>query len=40
MIPWEQAVKIFLFGFSGVFITLGILVIIIFVISKIAALFK
>ena len=26
MIPWGQAIKIFVFGFSGVFITLAILV--------------
>ena len=26
MIPWEQAVRIFVFGFSGVFITLAILI--------------
>jgi Na+-transporting methylmalonyl-CoA/oxaloacetate decarboxylase gamma subunit len=40
MIPWEQAVKIFVFGFSGVFITLAILVIAILFLGKVISLFK
>jgi Na+-transporting methylmalonyl-CoA/oxaloacetate decarboxylase gamma subunit len=40
MIPWEQAVRIFVFGFSGVFITLAILVITILVLGKVINLFK
>jgi Na+-transporting methylmalonyl-CoA/oxaloacetate decarboxylase gamma subunit len=40
MIPWEQAVRIFVFGFSGVFITLIILVIAILTLGKVISLFK
>jgi Na+-transporting methylmalonyl-CoA/oxaloacetate decarboxylase gamma subunit len=40
MIPWEQAVRIFVFGFSGVFITLAILVITIIVLGKVITLIK
>ena len=40
MIPWDQAVRIFVFGFSGVFITLIILVITILVLGKVISLFK
>ena len=39
MIPWDQAEKIFVFGFSGVFITLIILVIAILVLGKVISLF-
>ena len=37
--PWEQAVRIFIFGFSGVFLTLAILVITILTLGKIIRLF-
>jgi Na+-transporting methylmalonyl-CoA/oxaloacetate decarboxylase gamma subunit len=40
MIPWEQAVRIFVFGFSGVFITLAILVLTILILGKVMSLFK
>jgi Na+-transporting methylmalonyl-CoA/oxaloacetate decarboxylase gamma subunit len=40
MIPWDQAVNIFVFGFSGVFITLVILVIAIIVLGKFISLFS
>jgi Na+-transporting methylmalonyl-CoA/oxaloacetate decarboxylase gamma subunit len=40
MIPWEQAVRIFVFGFSGVFVTLAILVIAILVLGKVITLFN
>ncbi|MBN1255169.1 MAG: OadG family protein [Deltaproteobacteria bacterium] len=40
MIPWGQAVKVFVFGFSGVFTTLIILVITILVLGKLINLFK
>jgi Na+-transporting methylmalonyl-CoA/oxaloacetate decarboxylase gamma subunit len=40
MIPWEQALNIFVFGFSGVFVTLAILVITIIVLGKVITLFK
>ena len=40
MIPWDQAVNIFVFGFSGVFITLIILVIAILVLGKVISLFN
>ena len=37
--PWEQAVRIFVFGFSGVFLTLSILVVTILTLGKIIRLF-
>lgn len=37
--PWEQALRIFVFGFSGVFLTLAILVVTIFTLGKIIRLF-
>jgi len=37
---WEQAVRIFVFGLSGVFVTLGILVIAIIVLGKIVKIFQ
>ena len=37
--PWEQAVRIFVFGFSGVFLTLAILVVTILTLGKIIRLF-
>jgi Na+-transporting methylmalonyl-CoA/oxaloacetate decarboxylase gamma subunit len=40
MVPWEQAIRIFVFGFSGVFVTLGILVVAILILGKIVTLFK
>jgi Na+-transporting methylmalonyl-CoA/oxaloacetate decarboxylase gamma subunit len=40
MIPWEQALRIFIFGFSGVFATLIILVIAILVLGKVISLFS
>lgn len=40
MIPWGDAVRIFLFGFSGVFITLALLVIAIQILGKIINLFR
>ena len=40
MIPWDQAVRIFVFGFSGVFVTLIILVIAILVLGKVIRLFN
>lgn len=40
MIPWGDAVRIFLFGFSGVFITLALLVIAIQILGKIISLFR
>lgn len=40
MIPWEQAERIFVFGFSGVFVTLALLVIAILVLGKVVNLFK
>jgi Na+-transporting methylmalonyl-CoA/oxaloacetate decarboxylase gamma subunit len=40
MIPWDQALRIFVFGFSGVFITLIILVIAILVLGKVISLFS
>lgn len=40
MIPWDQAVRIFVFGFSGVFITLAILVIAILILGKAMSLGK
>jgi Na+-transporting methylmalonyl-CoA/oxaloacetate decarboxylase gamma subunit len=40
MIPWGQAVRIFVFGFSGVFVTLVILVIAILILGKVMTLFK
>ena len=40
MIPWEQAIRIFVFGFSGVFVTLGILVVAILILGKFVNLFK
>jgi Na+-transporting methylmalonyl-CoA/oxaloacetate decarboxylase gamma subunit len=40
MIPWGQAVRIFVFGFSGVFITLAILVVTILILGKVMNLFK
>ena len=40
MIPWDQAVNIFVFGFSGVFITLIILVIAILLLGKVISLFS
>lgn len=40
MIPWEHALRIFLFGFSGVFVTLAILVIAILILGKVVKLFK
>jgi Na+-transporting methylmalonyl-CoA/oxaloacetate decarboxylase gamma subunit len=40
MIPWEQAVRIFVFGFSGVFVTLAILVIAILILGKVMSLGK
>jgi len=40
MIPWEQAAKIFVFGFSGVFVTLIILVIAILFLGKVISLFN
>lgn len=36
---WEQALRIFMFGFSGVFVTLGILVIAIIVLGKVVKIF-
>jgi Na+-transporting methylmalonyl-CoA/oxaloacetate decarboxylase gamma subunit len=39
MIPWDQALRIFVFGFSGVFITLIILVIAILTLGKVISLF-
>jgi len=38
--PWEQAVRIFIFGLSGVFITLGVLVIAIIILGKVAKIFQ
>lgn len=38
--PWEQALRIFVFGFSGVFLTLAILVIAILTLGKVIRLFK
>lgn len=38
--PWEEAVKIFVFGFSGVFLTLAILVIAILTLGKVVRLFN
>jgi Na+-transporting methylmalonyl-CoA/oxaloacetate decarboxylase gamma subunit len=40
MIPWDQAVRIFVFGFAGVFITLAILVLAILVLGKVISLLK
>lgn len=40
MIPWDQAVRIFVFGFLGVFITLAILVITILILGKVISLFN
>jgi len=40
MILWEQAFRIFLFGFCGVFVTLGILVITILILGRVVNLFK
>jgi len=40
MIPWEQAIRIFVFGFSGVFVTLAILVVAILILGKFVNLFK
>jgi Na+-transporting methylmalonyl-CoA/oxaloacetate decarboxylase gamma subunit len=40
MIPWEQAMRIFVFGFSGVFVTLAILVIAILILGKVISLVK
>lgn len=40
MIPWDQAIRIFVFGFSGVFITLAILVITILILGKLMSLFN
>jgi Na+-transporting methylmalonyl-CoA/oxaloacetate decarboxylase gamma subunit len=40
MIPWEQAVRIFIFGFSGVFVTLAMLVIAIVALGKVISLFN
>jgi Na+-transporting methylmalonyl-CoA/oxaloacetate decarboxylase gamma subunit len=40
MIPWDQAVRIFVFGFVGVFITLAILVLAILVLGKVISLLK
>lgn len=37
--PWEQALRIFVFGFSGVFLTLAILVVTILTLGKIIHLF-
>lgn len=36
---WEQAVRMFMFGFSGVFVTLGILVIAIVILGKVVKTF-
>ena len=38
--PWEQAVRIFVFGFAGVFLTLAILVSAILILGKVIRLFK
>ena len=40
MIPWDQALNIFIFGFSGVFVTLIILVLTILTLGKVISLFK
>ncbi|GEM_PF-5832678 len=40
MIPWEYAFRIFLLGFSGVFVTLGILVIAILIMGKVVKLLR
>ena len=40
MVPWDQAVRIFVFGFLGVFSTLAILVIAILVLGKVIHLFN
>jgi Na+-transporting methylmalonyl-CoA/oxaloacetate decarboxylase gamma subunit len=40
MVPWDQAVRIFVFGFVGVFITLSILVVAILILGKIISLFN
>jgi Na+-transporting methylmalonyl-CoA/oxaloacetate decarboxylase gamma subunit len=40
MIPWEQAMRIFVFGFSGVFVTLAILVLAILTLGKVISLFN
>jgi Na+-transporting methylmalonyl-CoA/oxaloacetate decarboxylase gamma subunit len=37
--PWEEALKIFVFGFSGVFLTLAILVVTILTLGQIIRLF-
>ena len=37
--PWEQALRIFVFGLSGVFLTLAILVVTILTLGKIIRLF-
>jgi len=39
MVPWGQAMKIFVFGFSGVFITLAILVLAINILGRFVKIF-